>query len=1591
VNDIAKRIAALSSEQQQLLRLRLQQKDSCDRDREKTISISKRKDNEVLNLSFIQERIWFLNQLQPQLPLYNESSLFCLEGELNIEFLKKSINKIIERQEILRISFQTVGDRPLQIIAPNLTITLPIVEIKEDGKTKQNFLIQQIVTEYASQPFDLSKSPLLRLLIVKLNQQKHLLLITMHHIISDGWSWKVFYQELTAFYQSYLNKNPLFLPKLSVQYADYAIWQRKTLDTQIYQHQLAYWRQQLKDINPILDLPKDKARPAISKFRGARETIEISASLTEKLKVLSKQEKVTLFIVLLTAFKVLLYRYTRQTDIVVGTPVANRNYQEIENLLGCFVNTLVLRTKFSEELSFLELLTKVRETALAAYAHRELPFEQLVKEVEAERSLSHNPLFQVMFVFQDAPLQALELSNLKISPLIVDLGVAKFDITLFLEDTKNSLIGALEYNTEIFEAATIKQMVGHFQTLLEGIVTNPTQKIFDLPLLTKNERQQLLIEWNQTQTDYSRDTGIHQLIETQIEQTPDAIALVFENLHLTYRELNNKANRLADDLQGLGIKPDVIVGIYMERSLEMAIAILAILKAGGAYLPLDPTYPKERLAFMMADAQVSVLLTQSHLVETLPSQQAQVICLDRYWQKQQTFAGNPIKNPKSKIQNLYNLAYVIYTSGSTGAPKGVLNTHLGLSNRLLWMQDEYNLTNRDRVLQKTPFSFDVSVWEFLWSLLAGATLVLAKPEGHRDSAYLVELINAEQITTLHFVPSMLQVFLEEPQLKKCHSLKRVFCSGEALSLSLQERFFARFDAETNFASLQFHNLYGPTEAAIDVTYWHCQHHDERQFVPLGRAIANTQIYILDRYLQPVPIGVVGELHIGGLGLARGYLNRTELTEEKFIANPFKQGRLYKTGDLARYHRDGAIEYIGRIDHQVKLRGFRIELGEIERALLQYPGIRETIVTLREDAPGDKRLVSYIVLDRHVSYFLDDLQSFLKKQLPSYMVPSAFVVMDALPLTPNGKVDRRALPTPNEVNSDREKTFVAANTPIEEMLTGIWAQILGLDRVGIHDNFFELGGHSLLATGLISQVRKQFQVELSPRCLFEAPTVARFAEYIKKAIATGEPLNDLPISPVSRETRLPLSFGQQRLWIIDRLEPESTAYNGSNIILIEGELDLVAFKQSIQEVIQRHEILRTSFVVVEGQPVQKIASVLEVPLTLIDIENLPESERKVEVKRHEKTSARQIFDLTKTPLLRLVLLRLKSDRYILVLTMHHIVSDAWSAGIFIREVSTLYEAFINRKPSPLPTLPIQYADFSSWQQKWLQGERLNTQLNYWRRQLEGANTKIELPIDKPRSQVESFVGGKYSFAISSTVSNQLKKLSRQEGATLFMTLLAAFNVLLYCYTGQEDILIGSPIANRDRLEINNLIGFFVNTIVLRSDLSNAPSFSELLQRVREVSLEAYANQDLPFEQLVTQLQPERYRDRSPLFQVWFVLQNVPQSELKLSGLNLSFLESESLNVRHDLKLDLTETSEGIKGFFEYKTDLFYDSTIERMAIRFETLLNKVVEQPELKLSQLVELVNEAEREKEKLEYEELKEKQSKQLGKIKRKAITGNIH
>ncbi|MCC5661301.1 amino acid adenylation domain-containing protein [Nostoc sp. XA010] len=898
-------------------------------------------------LSFAQQRLWFLDQLQPGSSLYNIFVAVRLQGQLNVAALEHSLNEIVRRHEALRTTFAVVDGQAMQVIAPSLTLQLPIINLTNiDGEQETEAL--RLAVEESQQAFDLVQGPLIRAKLLELTSDR-ILLLTIHHIVSDGWSRGILIQEIAALYEAFDAGKPSPLPELPIQYPDFAHWQTQWLLGEVLETQISYWKQQLADAASVLELPCSRPRPAIQSFRGASQSFVLSKSVSERLKTLSQQAGGTLFMTLLTAFKTLLYRYTNQEDILVGTPIANRNRVEIEELIGFFANTLVMRTQMAGNPSFLELFNRVREVALGAYAHQDLPFEKLVEELQPERDLSHNPLFQVMFVLQNASMPVLELPNLKISSIDTDSDTAKFDLWLSLAEGSEGLFGTLEYSTDLFDDATIERMLGHFQTLLQAIVANPHERISNLQLLTPAEQRQLA-DWNNTAIDYPQNS-LHELFAAQVELTPEAIAVVCEDEQLTYQELNCKANQLARHLQKLGIKEETLVGICMERSLEMVVGLLGILKAGGAYVPFDPSYPQERLAFMFEDSHIPVLLTQKRLVNILPRHKAQVVFLDSDWEQ---IAQNSQINSDSYVEN-HNLAYVIYTSGSTGQPKGAMNTHGGICNRLLWMQDAYQLTEADRILQKTPFSFDVSVWEFFWPLIAGARLVLARPEGHKDSAYLVELIAEQQITTVHFVPSMLQIFLEEQNLKKCYSLKKVICSGEALPFKLQERFFKRLSAE-------LHNLYGPTEAAVDVTYWKCIP-QQGQIVPIGRPIANTQIHILDKNLQPVPVGIPGELHIGGIGLARGYLNRPELTAEKFISNPYSndpQARLYKTGDLARYLNNGNIEYLNRIDNQVKLRGLRIELSEIEAVLWQHPSVQETAVILREDIPNDKRLVAYVV-------------------------------------------------------------------------------------------------------------------------------------------------------------------------------------------------------------------------------------------------------------------------------------------------------------------------------------------------------------------------------------------------------------------------------------------------------------------------------------------------------------------------------------------------------------------------------------------------------------------------------------------------------
>lgn len=1033
-------------------------------------------------VSFGQERLWFIAQLEPGSAVYNVYSAVQLTGWLDVTALQQSFDEIVRRHEVLRTVFDVADGHPVQIVLPFAAVALPVVDLRAMvSNAERESEARRLCVAEIQQGFDLARGPLLRVRLFRLADDAYRLLMIFHHIVFDGWSAGILARELSALYPSFASGAPASLPPPPIQYANFAQWQRGRLDGAALAAPLAYWKKQLRDLS-TLQLYTDHPRPPVPSARGARQHLFISNAISAALKSLSRKQRVTFFMTLTAAFQTLLHRYTGQDDIVIGSPVAGRNRVELESLIGFFLNMVVLRTDLSGNPTFSELLGRVRKVCLEAYAGQDVPFEKLVEELQPERDLSRNPLFQVTFTLQNSPRTPFDLAGLATgNDWEIDPGIARFDLHLFLEDDESGLKGYLSYSTDLFDAATIARMIGHFQILLEGIVADPDRPIGTLLLLAEGERCRLLVDWNDTARNYPRDRCIHELFEAQADRTPDAAAVVFEDERLSYRELNLRANRLAHHLRKRGVGPEVLVGICMERSLEMVIALLGILKAGGAYVPLDPAYPKERLAFMLQDAHVPVLLTETKIIEELPEHTAEAICLDTAWD---AIALESVENPTSGAKP-ENLAYVIYTSGSTGQPKGAMNTHLGICNRLLWMQEAYRLNETDRVLQKTPFSFDVSVWEFFWPLLTGAQLVVARPGGHQDSTYLVELIAERKITTLHFVPSMLQTFLEQPGLQACNCLRRVICGGEALTTKLEERFFSRLGAE-------LHNLYGPTEAAVDVTYWACRAGSDLETVPIGRPIANTQIYILDPQLRPVPIGIPGELHIGGVGVARGYLNRPELSAEKFIPNSFSDepgARLYRTGDLARYLPDGNVEFLGRIDNQVKLRGFRIELGEIEAQLGRHPGVRETVVALRDDEPEGPRLVAYVVPAEDLVPTAGELRGFLKLKLPDYMAPSAFVFLGSLPLMANGKLDRRALPAPDTDRPGLDAVFIAPRTAVEKVLSAIWCEVLGLARVAVQDNFFDLGGHSLRATQVVLRVRDALNVEFSLKAFFEAPTIA----------------------------------------------------------------------------------------------------------------------------------------------------------------------------------------------------------------------------------------------------------------------------------------------------------------------------------------------------------------------------------------------------------------------------------------------------------------------------------------------------------------------
>ena len=1030
--------------------------------------------------SFTQEGLWFLHQLEPESAAYNLQVAIRKEGRVDVELIQRSLNVIVQRHEVLRTSFRMINEQPMQVIASSLFLPLPVVDLRKNSEDERETVVLQLAREELRQPFDLIQGPLIRAKLLWLDEDEYLLLLTMHHLVSDGWSMDVLFQELVTLYEAFSSGQPSPLPELPIQYGDFAVWQREMLQGNILAEHLAYWKKQLSGRPSGLELPADHLRLQDTTSRGSTYHVTLPRELTEALKELSRRERVTLYMTLVASFQTLLYRYTGQDDLVIGTITAGRTQRDTEALIGFFANTLVLRTNLSGNPTFRELLGRVREVILDAQAHQDLPFEYLVKELRPERYAGRNPLFQVLISLK-SPLSTLP-SGWTMNQLEIETGASRFDLALDIKDGSEGLVCSFEYSTDLFDRATIVRMAGHLQTLLEAVVADPGRQLAEFPLLTEPERHQILVEWNATAVDYPRNLCIHQLFENQVESTPEAVAVVFEDEHLTYRELNRRANQLAHYLQHLGVGPDVLVGICVERSLDMIVGLLGILKAGGAYLPLDPAFPSERIEFMLEDAQIPVLITQQHLTAQLPNHTARVVCLDT---ESKTLS---LQSETNLLPTAHsdNLAYVIYTSGSTGRPKGVQIIHSAVVNFLLSMREQPGLRAEDTLLAVTTLSFDIAALELFLPLVVGARVVIASQEIVADGTALMEILTRKHITVMQATPVTWRILLTAGWQGN-HSLK-IICGGEALPPDLAQKLLPKA------ASLW--NIYGPTETTI----WSstCEIEPGEKTITIGRPIANTQMYLLDAHLQPVPIGVSGELYIGGDGLARGYLNRPELTAERFIPHPFSSNsgdRLYKTGDLARYRSDGTIEHLGRLDFQVKIRGYRIELGEIEAVLNQHPAVQQAVVVAREDVPGDKRLVAYLVMKKGLDTTVEDLKHHVTKQVPAYMVPSVFMILDAMPLTPNGKVDRGAFPVPESSRYSSNDSFVVPTLPLHGQLVQIWEELLDARPIGTRDNFFDLGGHSLLAARLVNRIEQDWGKKIPLNTLLADATIERLAEVI----------------------------------------------------------------------------------------------------------------------------------------------------------------------------------------------------------------------------------------------------------------------------------------------------------------------------------------------------------------------------------------------------------------------------------------------------------------------------------------------------------------
>ncbi|HEY6930345.1 MAG TPA: amino acid adenylation domain-containing protein, partial [Thermoanaerobaculia bacterium] len=1500
-------------------------------------------------LSSVQQRLWIFDQLEPEPPVFHRPSRLRMRGRLDVPVLMRVLEEIVRRHEVLRTIFVQGEDAPHSVVLPGQPFPLPFEDVSRLGAADREARLQEWERENG-RPFELSQGPLFRARLTRLGDEDHLLLWNVHHIVFDAWSMSVFLREIEVLYEAFSAGDPSPLPEPTIQYSDFAEWQRNQIDGPAVRRQLDYWQKTLSGAPELFDLPFDRPRPERMSYRGASENLEVGLDLTAKLKEFARREGATLFMATVAAFEALLSSYSGRADFLVGVPTAGRSRSETEGLIGCFINTVVLRADLTGRPTFRQLLTRVRRAALEAFSNQEVPFEKVVEEFQPIRSLRHAPLFQIMANFRNVPRRTGSSSQLQVEVESMPSRIAMVDLALELEETERGLAARFTYSTDLFDSSTIRRMAEDLCTLIERAAADPDCPIGDIPLAAAADAERAQAAWNETGRPYSADRCTHELFEEQVALGPDRIAVSFGSVHVTYAELNARANILARQLRREGVGPEVPVGLCFDPSVEMLVALIGVWKAGGAWVALDPVWPSARLMLAARDSGCALVLFGADTEEI-----ASGLHLRRF--RVEPRSGEDGEDDAANLAlpgDGGRLAYILYTSGSTGEPKGVAVEHHSVVNYLSWVNDSLLAGQRLRMPLVSKLSFDASLKQLLAPLLRGDPVWIVSAETAARPDSLRRALSAGGPVALNCVPALWSALLGDlrrnPLGPPLDDLQAIFLGGELLSSELVEATFAALPR------IEVWNLYGPTESTANATAARVRPGTE---VSIGRPIANTKAYVLNDQMRPVRVGVAGELFVGGDGVARGYWRKVESTNERFLPDPFRKpvgARMYKTGDLVRRKSDGNLEFLGRIDDQVKVRGVRVEPGEVEAILASHPAVREVAVLARGELTTGIRLVAYLAFDPTAHSSVAQLRDYLRRRVPEVMVPSAFVELERLPRLANGKVDRHSLPEPPAATASGGRN--EPRTETEERLLAIWSELLQEDRIGIEESFFDRGGHSLLAAQAVTRIRQVFGVDVPLRAIFESPSVESMAQRVD---AFGANLESgkatLPRAPHGRP--VPLSYPQERLWFLSQLEPGNPFYNVFKAIRIEGHLDAKALARSLDAIVDRHDSLRTFFPVTDGVPRQEILQRESSVLATRDITAVPARDREAEVLRIASEESERPFDLSRGPLIRGILLRLSSEEHVFLLAIHHIVCDGWSLGIFFRELALFYESFRSGKAPELTPLALAYADFAFWQRQWLSGAVLTSRLKYWRQRLEGAPPVLELPTDRPRPPRPSYRGSRVYFAVPFELSDALRELGRREGATLFMTLLACFQVLLSRYSGSSDVVIGSPIANRSSREAEDLIGFFINTLVLRTDLSGNPSFRQLLRTVRETSLEDYAHQDIPFEKLIEELRPERTTSYPPIFQVLFALQSGPRTDLSLPGLAVTPLRADPGRTKFDLALSFRETGNGLEGTISFSTDLFDVETVRTMATHFVTLAASVVQDPDQSVGDLA-LLSEAER-------------------------------